>query len=94
MAEHPAAKYASVALTVSGALAAIWARFIVLEERAANQQHVIAELSAEVAELRARVEREERATRERFYASDLRLSGLEDHVSTFVVTTGRRRRVR
>lgn len=94
MTEHPVAKYASVAVTVAGALAAVWARFIVLEERAANQQLVITKLTAEVAELRARVEREERATRERFYASDLRLSGLEDHVSTFVVTTGRRRRTR
>jgi hypothetical protein len=91
MTEHPAAKFASVAVTVVGALAAIWARFIVLEERSANQLLVIAELSAEVSELRARVDREERATRERFYASDLRLSGLEDHTSTFVVTTGRRR---
>jgi len=94
MTEHPFAKHASVAVTVIGAVAAVWTRFIVIEERQANQLLRIAELSAEVKALRAHIESEERATRERFHASDLRLSGLEDHVSTFVVTTGRRRRTR
>lgn len=89
--EHPAAKHASAAVSVIVAVAGIWARFIVLEERQANQLARVAELTEEVAKLRAKVESEERATRERFYASDLRLSGLEDHVSTFVVTSSRRR---
>jgi hypothetical protein len=91
MTESPIAKHAAVAISVIGAVAGVRARFIVLEERAANQTVRIAELSEEVSKLRAKVESEERATRERFYASDLRLSGLEDHVSTFVVTTARRR---
>lgn len=95
MAEHPAAKYGSLGLAIVSACGAIWARFIVLEERAATQHQVIVDLTAEVAALKARVESEERATRERFHASDLRLAGIEDHVSTFVVTTtGRRRRTR
>ena len=92
MAEHPAAKYGSVALAVISAAGAVWTRFVVLEERAANQAAVIADLTLQVKQLRERVDREERATRERFYASDLRISGLEDHVSTFVVTTARRRK--
>jgi hypothetical protein len=94
MTEHPFAKHAAVILTAIGAVAGVWTRFVVIEERQANQLIRIVELSTEVAALRARVESEERATRERFHASDLRLSGIEDHVSTFVVTTGRRRRVR
>jgi hypothetical protein len=90
--EHPFAKHASVAIAVLSATTAIWTRFVVVEERQANQAQVIAELTREVAALRAKVEAEERATRERFYASDLRLSGLEDHTSAFVITTGRRRK--
>jgi hypothetical protein len=94
MTEHPFAKHAAVILTAIGAVAGLWTRFVVIEERQANQLAAIAALTSEVATLRSKVESEERATRERFHASDLRLSGIEDHVSTFVVTTGRRRRTR
>lgn len=90
--EHPAAKHASVAVTVIGAVAAIWTRFVVLEERQANLIRRLAELTSEVATLRAKAESEERATRERFYASDLRISALEGQVGAFVVTPVRRRK--
>lgn len=91
MSERPIAKHASVALAVISAAAGIWTRFVVVEERQTALLTRVAELSAEVSKLRGKVESEERATRERFYASDLRIAGLEAQVSSFVVTPVRRR---
>lgn len=87
--DSPLPKYAAVALSITSAAAGVWARFIVVEERQANQHAVIVELTAELAKLRAKVDAEERATRERFHASDLRMSLVEQRDSVTVV---RRRR--
>lgn len=90
--ESPLPKYVSVALALIGAAGGLWARFVVIEERQANQLAVIARLTSELAALRSRVETEERATRERFFASDLRLSALEDRCPLTVTVKKRRQR--
>lgn len=87
--DSPLPKYVAVALSIVSAAAGVWARFIVVEERQANQHAVLVALTAEVAQLRAKVDSEERATRERFHASDLRVSLVEQRDS---ITVARKRR--
>lgn len=89
--ESPLPQYVTIGLTIVGAAAAVWTRFIVVEERQANQLQRLAELSQEISQLRALVRSEERATRERFFASDLRISTLESQAETFVVRARRQR---
>jgi len=93
MADSPLAQYASVGLAVLGAAAAVWTRFVVIEERQANQLTHLVRLSDEVSALRDRINTLERGDPhevERLHEIELRLNRVEDHVGA--VTVRRRRR--
>ena len=93
MSESPIAQHASIGLAVLGAVAAVWTRFVVVEERQAHQLARLVELTTEVASLRERVAELERGDPkdvERRHEIELRISRVEDHVGA--VTVRRRRR--
>lgn len=72
-------KAVSIAVSVLTAIGAVWARFIVVEQRQENQLAAIAALRQDLTQLEARVSSLERDRQmlERVHSLELRLSSLE-----------------
>jgi cell division protein FtsB len=74
-------KVVSTVISVLTALGAVWARFIVVEQRQENQLAAITQLRQDMTQIEARVSSLERDRQmlERVHALELRLTTIEEH---------------